>query len=596
HQTIESQLAELRRYAQAHDLAIAGEFVDDGYSGTLLARPGLDALRDKSRQRVAETVLCLSPDRLSRTLVHLGILLEELQKNGTRVEFTNQRLDDTPEGTLLLQIQGAVGEYERAKILDRTRRGRYHKARNGAFIGGVAGYGYTYVPAKNTTPAHWEINEAEAVIVRDIYGLLIEKELTLAALGRELETRGIPTRKGNKRWCRAALHKILTSEAYIGTAHLFKTFPAAPERPRKAVQYRKNPKTSRGHRERQEWVPIPVPAMIDRETYDRAQAILQRNAHLATRNNKRHPYLLRGLVKCGTCGKPYIGGCIGGYTYYSCTRGPHRTLDCKSRYVRTDRIEPSTWESIRRLLDDPDLILEQFEKHTASHAATRAHAQAKHAKLERQLKDADAEEMRVVRLYREEKISDALLDAQLKEISAKRDNLKTQIAALTPALDAPELTEGTRQAVRTFTEDLRRGLDAATFEEKRKILLLLVDRIEINADAKSGTLYGVIPLPKQDSTALRLSYRASAASEESHPVESAGGIPRLRFHPPMAGGQAADRSRRGDGSRRRTPMDADRTDDGDHRGPPEVAPRGGRARRGGPRALPSRLHLAGPKT
>ncbi|HUT73262.1 MAG TPA: recombinase family protein, partial [Armatimonadota bacterium] len=517
HQTIESQLAELRRYAQAHDLAIAGEFVDDGYSGTLLARPGLDALRDKARQRVAETVLCLSPDRLSRTLVHLGILLEELQNNGTRVEFTNQRLDDTPEGTLLLQIQGAVGEYERAKILDRTRRGRQHKARSGAFIGGVAAYGYTYVPAKGAAPAHWEIDEAEAAVVRDIYRLFVTKELPVCALVRELEALGIPTRSGNQRWIRSTLHKILTSEAYIGTAHLFKTYPAAPECPRKAVQYRKNPKTSRGRRDRQEWVPIAVPAIIDRATYDRAQAILHKNAHLAARNNKRHPYLLRGLLKCGTCGKPYIGGCIGGYTYYGCNRRPARDADCASRYVRTDRIEPAAWDTIRRLLADPELILAQFEKQTASHAAAREHARSKHAKLERQLKGTDAEEMRVVRLYREQKITDSLLQAQLKEVRAKRETTEAQLVALAPSLDAPELTDDTRDAIRAFAEDLRRGLDNVTFEEKQKVLRLLVDRIEINPDAKGGTLYGVIPLPQQDCTGLRLDYRGSRATEACPP-------------------------------------------------------------------------------
>jgi hypothetical protein len=103
----------------------------------------------------------------------------------------------------------------------------------------------------------------------------------------------------------------------------------------------------------------------------------------------------------------------------------------------------------------------------------------------------------------------------LKEITAKREGLKKQIAALAPALDGPELTEDTRQAIRAFTHDLRRGLDIATFDEKRQVLLQLVDRIEINPDAKGGTLYGVIPLPRQDSTALRLSYRTSTASEES---------------------------------------------------------------------------------
>ena len=513
-QTIHSQLAELRKYAAEHDLAISEEFIDDGYSGTLLARPGLDALRDQSRQRGVEAVLCLSPDRLSRSLVHLGILLEEFEKDGTKVVFTNQQIDDTAEGKLLLQIQGAVGEYERAKILDRTRRGKHHKARNGAMIGGAAPYGCTYVRTTGTTPARWELNQAEAAVMREVYRLFVEKELTLHALVREVNALGIRTRNGLNLWSRSALHRILTSETYIGTAHLFKTYPAEPERHRKATPYRKNPKTTRGHRDRSEWVAVTVPAIVDRETYDRAQRVLQQNEHLAARNNTRHPYLLRGLVKCGTCGRPYVGTAHNDYFYYVCSRRPARSADCSSRYVCTDRSEPVAWETIRRLLDNPELILEQFDKRTTSHKASRERAQAKSTKLERQLKDTDTEEMRVVRLYREEKIDAALLEAQLQEVREKREALKRHIDALAPSLDTPELTDNTQRAIRAFTANLRRGLDNATFEEKQRVLRLLIDRIEINPDAQSGTIYGAIPLPQQDSTGLRLNYRGGCATDK----------------------------------------------------------------------------------
>lgn len=139
-QTVESQLAELRAYAEAEPLALVREFVDDGYSGSMLERPGLDALRDAVAAGKVDTILCLCPDRLSRNFLHLGILLEEFEKHGARVVFLNRQVDDTPEGKLLLQIQGAVGEYERAKILDRTRRGRQHKARQGLMPGGQAPY------------------------------------------------------------------------------------------------------------------------------------------------------------------------------------------------------------------------------------------------------------------------------------------------------------------------------------------------------------------------------------------------------------------------------------------------------------------------
>jgi len=149
--------------------------------------------------------------------------------------------------------------------------------------------------------------------------------------------------------------------------------------------------------------------------------------------------------------------------------------------------EPA-WDAIRRLLDDPDHILQQFEKHAASHAATRAHAQTRHAKLEGELKNAHAEETRVVPLYREGKIDDTLLEAQLQEVRGKREALKRQIEALRPTLDAPELTVDTQRAVRAFTQYLRCGLDNANFYKKQRVRRLFVDPIKINPDAASATL------------------------------------------------------------------------------------------------------------
>lgn len=135
-QTIESQLVELRSYAEAQGRGLPVEFVDDGYSGAMLERPELDRLRDAVAAGEVNMILGLCPDRLSRNFLHLGILVEEFGKHGARVVFLNQPAEDTPENRLLVQIQGAVSEYERTKILDRTRRGRQHKARQGLMPGG----------------------------------------------------------------------------------------------------------------------------------------------------------------------------------------------------------------------------------------------------------------------------------------------------------------------------------------------------------------------------------------------------------------------------------------------------------------------------
>jgi len=161
-QTIESQVAELRRYAETQGLIIEREFIDDGYSGSMLERPGSRRLRDCVSAGGVETVLSLCPDRLSRNYLHLGILIEDFQKHGVKLAFANQQVDDSPEGKLLLQVQGAVGEYERTRILDRTRRGKKHKAQQGQIVGGVSAYGYDYIRPDKAAPGRWENNPEEA--------------------------------------------------------------------------------------------------------------------------------------------------------------------------------------------------------------------------------------------------------------------------------------------------------------------------------------------------------------------------------------------------------------------------------------------------
>jgi len=128
-ETVQNQLEALRTHVQGNGYQLAGGFVDEGFSGASLARPALDQLRDAAAKGDIDLILVHSPDRLARKVAYQAILLEEFQKNGVQVEFLNHPLDDSPEGQLLLTMQGAVAEYERAKISERTRRGKQFWAR-----------------------------------------------------------------------------------------------------------------------------------------------------------------------------------------------------------------------------------------------------------------------------------------------------------------------------------------------------------------------------------------------------------------------------------------------------------------------------------
>ena len=144
-QTILSQLAALRAYAEDKGYEVVREFVDDGLSGTTLARPGLDAIRDALQSGDFSAVLFHSPDRMARKALYQGILLEEIERAGVKADFLNYAVDDTPESKMLLGMQGLFSEYEHAKIAERTRRGKLHWANEGVLVGGLKPYGYRFV-------------------------------------------------------------------------------------------------------------------------------------------------------------------------------------------------------------------------------------------------------------------------------------------------------------------------------------------------------------------------------------------------------------------------------------------------------------------
>src|ERR687898_592387 len=220
-QTIESQLTALRAWVveQGHDLAAGHVFRDEGCSGARLDRPGLDALRDAVRDGAVEIVAVLTPDRLARRYAYQVLLLEELRRAGCEVVFLHHPISDDPNDQLLLQIQGAVAEYERAVLAERFRRGKLQKARDGHWTAGQAPYGYRYVPARDTVPAHLEVDDAEAKVVRMLYRWLIDERMTVRQILKRLAAGPWRPRCGKRLWSNSVVHHILSDPVYTGTAY-----------------------------------------------------------------------------------------------------------------------------------------------------------------------------------------------------------------------------------------------------------------------------------------------------------------------------------------------------------------------------------------
>src|SRR4051812_37429308 len=263
-QTIESQLAALRAWALGlgHELAAEHVFRDEGYSGSRLDRPGLDRLRDAVRDGAVDIVAVLSPDRLARKYAYQVLLLEEFRRVGCSVVFLHHPISDDPNDQLLLQIQGAIAEYERAVLAERFRRGKLQRARAGQILAGRAPYGYRYVRRQEGMLGHLVIDEAEADLVRMLYGWLIEERTTIRQIVKRLNFGPWFPRSGHHPWSASTVQHILSDPVYTGTAYANRYVAVPPQRPR-STRGRSGEPTTRRLRPKNEWIAIPVPAIID---------------------------------------------------------------------------------------------------------------------------------------------------------------------------------------------------------------------------------------------------------------------------------------------------------------------------------------------
>ena len=305
--TIASQTSSLQEYAQTHEYTVPAGWIfeDEGYSGATLARPGLERLRDLVAEGQVQVVLVYGPDRLSRKYAYQVLLLEEFSRQGVETVFLLGVSAQTPEERLLVQFQGMIAEYERAQIAERSRRGKRHRAKAGCInVLSGAPYGYRYLKKGEAADACYVIDEAQAAVVREVFDWYTVEGLSIGAVVRRLNDRKVPTRFGKSLWERSKVWAMLRNPAYAGRAAFGKTERAERKRVTRALR-KKGGYSSRSsanrERPKDQWIAVPVPALVGEEVFARAEEKLAENQKFASRNTKR-PTLLQGLLVCGQCG------------------------------------------------------------------------------------------------------------------------------------------------------------------------------------------------------------------------------------------------------------------------------------------------------
>jgi site-specific DNA recombinase len=487
-QTIASQLEALTQGAQHRGYQLPPDllFIDDGYSGARLDRPALDRLRDLAAEGGVETVLVSSPDRLARNYAYQVVVLEELQRAGCAVIFLHHAFSQSPEEQMLLQMQGVFAEYERALIRERTRRGKLFAARQGhPNWGGCATYGYRIVRKTETAPQQLLVEESEALVVQQMYRWLVEEQLSSHAIQKRLTEQQVPTRGHNTQgWCQSTVIEILRNPIYRGEAiyNRYQTHDA--HRPRMERGHKDQPPGNlRGRRERppEEWISVPVPAVVDPELWRLAQGQLARNREKAARNNTKHGYLLRSLLVCGQCGRRLIGvWSAAGQGRYVCSARYPRTAAwaCAGRSVSAARVEQQVWDYVQGLLSDHDLLRTRYEE-SRGDPAIEPREEQERERIERKLEAIGREVQRLIDAYQAGVIELAELQERRRRSEEQNQMLRRRLTEIRQQRQEREQEIRLRQGLEAFCDSIQDALIAPSFITKQKVLELVVDRIVV---------------------------------------------------------------------------------------------------------------------
>jgi site-specific DNA recombinase len=499
--TIDSQVAAIVQRAEQDEATIDVEsrFIDEGHSGATLVRPALERLRDLAAAGGIDRLYVLCPDRLARSYAYQMLLVDELQRCGVELAFVNRELGKTPEDNLLLQVQGMVAEYERAKIIERCRRGKMHAARHGSVnVLGGAPYGYRYVAAVEGAggAAQYNIYLEEAAVVQQIFQWVGLERASIGQVCKRLKSEGIPSPRGKDYWDRSTVWAILKNPAYKGQAAFGKT-RVGPMRPRLRGGRNRHEQPRNGQScydvPASQWISIAVPATVQEELFDAVARQLEENRQRSRQGRRGARYLLQGIVVCKCCGYAYYGKEIslsGGkgkrrdYGYYRCTGadayrfGGQRV--CQNKQVRQDLLDQAVWNDVRSLLADPNRI--ERELHRRLEGDNDEQRRQTDRKLSAQIDKVRRGIARLIDAYGEGLVDKGEFEPRVKSAKARLAQLRDQLQS---HLDEQARAKELRLVIdnfATFAGQVQAGLDGANWEARREVIRTLVKRVEIEAE------------------------------------------------------------------------------------------------------------------
>ncbi len=485
-QTIEQQLTALRAYAAGQGWTLTDEQVyrDEGWSGARLDRPALDRLRDAVSRALVDTLLIASPDRLVRRYAYQVWLLEEFARAGCEVVFLDRPPRDDPQDALLVQIRGAVAEYERAVIADRTRRGRLAALQAGRLVPwSRPPYGYCADPRAPRDPAGVTVDTTRAAVVRQIFTWYVEDGLTFQAIARRLTAAGTPTARGHARWGPPSVGGILRNSAYQGTAFGNRQERVPSQRRFPLSGARSSGGRSTRTRPSDGWIAVPIPAIVTPEVFAAAQDRLARNRAWSPRNTQGE-YLLRRLVSCRRCGRAESIGNNGRYAYYRCLPRPGdlgngHAERCRGQSLPIATLDAAVWADVCHVLTDPAILDEAVRRAQAGWLSDDARA-ARQDDLRRRRTTLDRQRQRLIDAYAAEALTLDELQARTRGLNARLSDLAREEQQLAASAEQQAQVAVLAGRVEDFRASIAQELERAAFARRRELVELLIDRVLVD--------------------------------------------------------------------------------------------------------------------
>jgi len=472
--TIESQLTAIREYVtqQGWEIEAGSEYIDNGITGTHLRRPGLERLRDQIELKHYQRVVALSRDRLSRNFIHQEFLREEWDKTGCELVYVQEPSVETPEDLLVSRVRGIFAEYERFSLLERTRRGQMHRARQGEPCGQPA-WGYRYLPSDGPVAARWELEPQTARWVHQIYVWVGQEHLAIREVARRLHQAGVRPRGGGDLWRASSVGAVLNNPAYRGETFYHRSI-------------RKHGKQTEGPwkqlRPAEEWIRIPVPAIVTESEWQMVQEELDRHRQMSQRHATPRRYLLQGLLKCGQCGRRLAGKSQPKGAYYIC-RKKQAILSserCSSVPNLAAELEEQVWKAVVELVLTPEQVLASYQEQRQAWLTS-------DSEQERQALAQEGERLRkqwdrMVAAYHQETIGLEELEQyrQLKGLAEQDLNRRKQ------SWEARQIEvagfEAALSGLEKYRAVIQSSMDTLTFEQKRELLTLLIEEVVVYED------------------------------------------------------------------------------------------------------------------